>query len=180
LPTHYDSQIWASIVAVITSILLVVGRYKLIEFSTTTLVAAFTLTTVATVIALQFTTSWAISAQDIINGLSFRLPPSSQDGSKQALATALAAFGIIGVGASELVAYPYWCLEKGYARFTGPRDKSSAWAARARGWMNVLRWDAWCSMIVYAIATIAFYLLGAATLGRIGLHPGGFDLIRTL
>ena len=33
-------------------------------------------------------------------------------------------FGMIGVGAAELVAYPYWCLEKGYARWTGSDDGS--------------------------------------------------------
>jgi Mn2+/Fe2+ NRAMP family transporter len=46
--------------------------------------------------------------------------------------------------------------------------------------MNVMRWDAWCSMVVYTIATIAFYLLGAAVLGRSGLVPEDRDLIRTL
>jgi Mn2+/Fe2+ NRAMP family transporter len=176
----YDPQIWATITAIITSILLVVGKYKLIEWSTTTLVAAFTFTTICTVIALQFTDFWAITWTDLANGLSFRLPPSSQTGSKAALATALATFGIIGVGASELVSYPYWCLEKGYARYTGPRDGSVAWGERARGWMNVLRWDAWCSMVIYTTATLAFYLLGAAILGRVGLNPGGFELVRTL
>jgi Mn2+/Fe2+ NRAMP family transporter len=35
-------------------------------------------------------------------------------------------------------------------------------------------------MIVYTFATIAFYLLGAATLGRIHLTPSGNDMIRTL
>jgi Mn2+/Fe2+ NRAMP family transporter len=178
--TNYDPQIWAAVIAVITSILLVVGKYKLIEWSTTTMVAAFTLTTLGTVVALQFTDFWAIRWHDIMNGLSFRLPPSSQSGSQQALATALATFGIIGVGASELVSYPYWCLEKGYARYTGPRDNSPEWAARARGWLTVLRWDCWCSMVIYTLATLAFYLLGAAILGRVGLNPGGFDLVRTL
>jgi Mn2+/Fe2+ NRAMP family transporter len=178
--TNYDPQIWAAVIAVITSILLVVGKYKLIEWSTTTMVAAFTLTTLGTVVALQFTDFWAIRWLDIMNGLSFRLPPSSQSGSQQALATALATFGIIGVGASELVSYPYWCLEKGYARYTGPRDNSPEWAARARGWLTVLRWDCWCSMVIYTLATLAFYLLGAAILGRVGLNPGGFDLVRTL
>lgn len=176
----YDPQIWATITAVITSILLVVGRYKLIEWSTTTFVAAFTATTIGTVIALQFTDFWAITWTDLRNGFSFRLPPSGQAGSTTALATALATFGIIGVGASELVSYPYWCLEKGYARYTGPRDDSAAWGERARGWLNVLRWDAWCSMVIYTIATLAFYLLGAAILGRVGLNPGGFELVRTL
>lgn len=175
-----DPQIWATIIAIATSILLVAGRYKLIEWSTTAMVAAFTFTTVLTVIALQFTDNWAITWTDLRHGFSFRLPPGNQLGNSTALSTALATFGIIGVGAGELVSYPYWCLEKGYALYTGPRDESAAWGERARGWMNVLRWDAWCSMLIYTTATIAFYLLGAAILGRVGLNPGGFELVRTL
>jgi Mn2+/Fe2+ NRAMP family transporter len=175
-----DERIWAAVLAVATSILLVVGRYKLIEAGTTALVAVFTLVTVLNVLLLQTTASWAITWQDIVNGLSFRLPPPSEPGYKTALATALKTFGIIGVGANELLAYPYFCLEKGYARFTGPRDGSPSWAARARGWLTVLRWDAWCSMVVYTIATMAFYLLGAAVLGRSRLNPGDADLMRTL
>ena len=58
---------------------------------------------------------------------------------KSPLATALATFGIIGVGATELIAYPYWCIEKGYAKFTGNARDDAAWAARARGWMRVMR-----------------------------------------
>ena len=96
------------------------------------------------------------------------------------MATALATFGIIGVGAAELVAYPYWCLEKGYARFTGPRDESAGVGRPRRGWMRVMRWDAWCSMLIYTFATIAFYLLGAAILGRAGLNPDKNELIQTL
>ncbi len=42
---------------------------------------------------------------------------------KKAIVTALATFGIIGVGASELISYPYWCLEKGYARSAGPENR---------------------------------------------------------
>jgi hypothetical protein len=76
--------------------------------------------------------------------------------------------------------YPYWCLEKGYARYTGPRDGSAGWLARARGWLHVLHIDAWTSMVVYTFATLAFYLLGAAVLGRIGLNPEGRDMVRTL
>jgi Mn2+/Fe2+ NRAMP family transporter len=112
--------------------------------------------------------------------MSFRLPPLGAGDSDAAIGTALATFGIIGVGASELIVYPYWCQEKGYARFTGPREESPEWAERARGWMRVMRWDAWCSMVVYTFATIAFYLLGAAILGRIHLNPAGTEMIRTL
>jgi hypothetical protein len=94
--------------------------------------------------------------------------------------TALATFGIIGVGASELMVYPYWCLEKGYGVAVGPRDDSEAWAVRARGWLKVMQLDAWASMVVYTTVTVAFYLLGAATLGRLGLQPEGGEMVRTL
>jgi Mn2+/Fe2+ NRAMP family transporter len=84
------------------------------------------------------------------------------------------------VGTNELITYPYWCLEKGYARFTGPRDDTPEWAERARGWMRVMRWDAGISMIIFTFATIAFYLLGAAVLHGKGLDPAGNEMISTL
>jgi hypothetical protein len=43
-----------------------------------------------------------------------------------------------------------------------------------------MQYDAWCSMVVYTVATIAFYLLGAAILGRIGLVPEKDEMIMTL
>jgi hypothetical protein len=175
-----DDRIWALIVAIGTSALLIVGHYAVIEKVSTALVALFTLLTVANVLLLQTTESWGIRFSDLVDGIRFRLPPASEPGHATALATALKTFGIIGVGASELLSYPYFCVEKGYARFTGPRDESESWSRRARGWMNVMRWDAWCSMVVYTIATLAFYLLGAAVLSRAGLNPDNEDLMRTL
>ncbi len=172
----YDDRYWATIVAVITAVLLVLGRYGFIQSFSTIMVCGFTLVTILNLALLQANESWAVTSQDLLQGMSFRLPP----GSPSAVATALATFGIIGVGASELVTYPYWCLEKGYARFTGPRDDSAAWSDRAHGWMRVMRWDAWCSMVVYTFATLAFYLLGAAILGRTQLNPEKGEMVRTL
>lgn len=174
-----DDKIWAGIVAAVTAVLLYVGRYQLIQNFSTILVAAFTLITIGNLCALQYSPDWAISGSEVLHGLSFSLPQSSIAGATP-LVTALATFGIIGVGASELVAYPYWCVEKGYARYTGKRDESDAWARRAAGWLRVLQWDAWGSMVVYTFATIAFYLLGAAILGRAGMNPAGSELIQTL
>lgn len=93
---------------------------------------------------------------------------------------ALATFGIIGVGATELITYPYWCIEKGYARYTGWRSDDPSWAERARGWMRVMHWDAFISMIVYTVATVAFYLLGAAVLFSEGRDPDGMRMVGTL
>ena len=56
---------------------------------------------------------------------SFTLPAS--------FTVAFAAFGIIGVGASELIYYPYWCLEKGYARHIGAERRLGRMAHACSG-----------------------------------------------
>jgi Mn2+/Fe2+ NRAMP family transporter len=173
-PTSHDATFWAALVTSVSIVLLVVGRYQLIQVVATTLVASFTLVTIINLVMLQWMPDWRISWSELASGFRFQVPPG------KGLATALAAFGIIGVGATELIQYPYWCLEKGYARWTGPRDDSAAWAQRAAGWIRVLQCDAWCSMVVYTFTTIAFYLVGAAILGRTKLNPQGDDLVRTL
>ncbi|MEM1354562.1 MAG: Nramp family divalent metal transporter [Planctomycetota bacterium] len=173
-PATYDPQVWAAVITFGSIFILVVGRYRLIQNVSTALVAMFTLITILNLILLQMMPDQRVSLNELVSGMTFTIPPG--DGLK----VALAAFGIIGVGATELIQYPYWCLEKGYAKWTGPRDDSEAWAKRAEGWLRVLKWDAWCSMVVYTFATIAFYLLGAAILGRSGLNPKGDYLIRML
>ena len=70
----------------------------------------FTFVTVWNLFALQGLPDWRVTWAEFTRGLSFRLPPEAGEGVSP-VATALAAFGIIGVGATELVAYPYWCLE---------------------------------------------------------------------
>ena len=172
-PRSDDEVIWAGIITAITIVILIMGRYRLIQTFATFMVAGFTFITIGNLIHLQSLPEWRVTWSDLVDGMSFRLPPAG-------LTTALMAFGIIGVGASELIQYPYWCLEKGYGKWTGPRDDTPEWAARAEGWLRVMRWDAWASMVVYTFATIAFYLLGAAVLGRTGLNPEGSQMIRTL
>jgi Mn2+/Fe2+ NRAMP family transporter len=179
-PDSKDDIIWAALITVITSLALVVGRYRLVQTLAALLVTLFTAITVGNLIHLQTLPDWRVSFPEIINGLSFRLPPHEGSLALHPLATALAAFGIIGVGATELIAYPYWCLEKGYARWTGVRDASSQWVERARGWVRVMKWDAWSSCLLYTFATVVFYLLGAAVLGRTGLNPEGTRMVRTL
>ncbi|NUQ65951.1 MAG: Nramp family divalent metal transporter [Pirellulales bacterium] len=175
-----DDFSWAAIFTLVTIGLLFNGRYALVQNVATVLVAGFTVVTVFNLFALQCRPEWAVSWTDLRDGLSFRLPPAVEALARSPLATGLATFGIIGVGTNELISYPYWCLEKGYGRFTGPRDETPQWAERARGWMRVMRWDATVSMFIYTFATVAFYLLGASVLHRSGLDPGGNQMVRTL
>jgi hypothetical protein len=136
-------------------------------------VAIFTFITVGNVLALETHEQFRLTLDDFFRG--FGLPEG-----EKGLFTALATFGIIGVGASELVSYPYWCLEKGYARFTGPRTDRPGWAERARGWMRVMQYDAFLSLVVYTTATLAFYLMGVAVLHRSALDPDGMRMVSTL
>jgi manganese transport protein len=148
------------------------GRYRLVEGFSTGLVAVFMIATAFAVVALQWT-EYRVTAAQIASGFTFQLPSN--------FAAAFAAFGIIGVGAAELLYYPYWCLEKGYARRVGPRTNGDAvWLERAKGWLWVMRVDAWSSMVVYTLATVAFYLLGAAILHAKELQVSNQDLVPTL
>jgi Mn2+/Fe2+ NRAMP family transporter len=177
-PSTLDDKYWAAAVTLMTMALLFRGRYGLIQNLSMVLVVMFTFITVGNVFALQSTEAYHISPDQFLRGLSFGLPQAI--GNVDPLVTALFAFGIIGVGASELITYPYWCLEKGYAKFTGKRTSDDAWANRARGWMRVMHFDAFLSMVVYTVATLAFYLVGVAVLYSEGRDPEGMRMVSTL
>ncbi|MCA9063668.1 MAG: Nramp family divalent metal transporter [Planctomycetaceae bacterium] len=174
-PPTFDDKIWVVAIGVLTSVVLYIGRYRLIERFSVVLVVSFTFITLGNVLSLQTTAEYAVSGADIIKGLSFGLPEGSH-----ALTNALATLGIIGVGATELVSYPYWCLEKGYARNVGPREQSDRWLTNANGWFRVMKFDAFASMVIYTVATAAFYVMGVAVLHREGRDPEGMRLVSTL
>ncbi len=171
LASHQE-YFWAAVTTVAAVLLLLSGGYRRLERITTVMVAAVTLFTVASVLILQWT-KFRITLPDLERGFELAIPTA-------AVALAFSAFGITGVGASELFAYPYWCIEKGYARYTGQRSKDPDWAHRAQGWTRVMQLDAWISMLVFTIATVAFYFLGAAVLHPQGLDPKGPEMIPTL
>jgi Mn2+/Fe2+ NRAMP family transporter len=177
-PRTRDDKLWACLAGVITAILLVAGRYRMIQNVSTVMVVAFTFITLGNVFALQTTERWAISMQEWWLGLSFSLPPA--EAGINPVHTAMATFGIIGVGATELIAYPYWCLEKGYAKFAGERSDDPSWGERARGWVRVMQWDAFASLVVYTVATLAFFMMGVAVLYREGRDPEGMRMVSTL
>ena len=163
---------WAFLTCLITMALIYGGGYKRIEWLTTLIVISVTLVTVLGAFSLAFT-EYAYSWSDIAEGFTFKIPPDGID-------AAFAIFGITGVGATELFYYPYWCLEKGYARYVGPRDDSEDWERRAKGWIRVMYLDAWVSMVVFTLSTVAFYIMGAAVLHAQGLAPAKEDLIDAL
>ena len=167
-----DVWIWAWIAGISAGLLVYRGHYRFIEKFAVALTAMFSVFTVLCVLFLQ-STPYRLTLADLASGLSFHLPLA-------AIGVAIAAFGATGVSADEIMSYSYWCIEKGYARWTGPRDDSEAWGRRARGWIRVMYMDGVVSMLIYTFATAAFYVLGAAILHDRGTIPQGYETISTL
>lgn len=128
---------WVAILVAIAVVIHYVNRYTLVEGLSTFLVVAVTGFAILVVFLLQGT-EWAWTVGDLAGGMRFQIAVG-------AFGVALSMFGLTGVGAGEVTAYTYWCVEKGYAAWTGPRDDSQAWVDRARGWIGVMKLDAWVS-----------------------------------
>ncbi len=165
-------SIWAIITAIFVALLLFRGYYRFIEKLSLGMIAFFTLFTFTSLYFLNYT-AYSLSWDQVLSGLTFQLP-------KEAVAIAIGAFGITGVGGDEIIHYNYWCLEKGYAAYTGSSRDDDAWKERARGWIKTMQLDAILAMVVYTIVTAAFYLLGAAVLHAQGDIPQGFQMVETL
>jgi len=162
---------WVFAFLILTLILLLGGAYHRIERLAMVKVGLFTLITLMSAVLLAMSPEF--KSAELVQGFTFQLPEAG-------LAVAVGVFGITGVGAVELYVYTYWCVEKGYARYTGAHEDSEAWRRRARGWVRVMNFDVIGSMIIYTVATVAFYLLGAGILNKMGLVPAGKEMIATL
>jgi len=162
----------AFLVATVVALMTFKGYYRFIERISIVLIAIFTLFTFFALYFLNFT-EYALTWPDIQSGLTFQLPAA-------AVAVAIGAFGITGVGAEEIIHYNYWCLEKGYASYTGPYEDTPEWTKRARGWIKVMYLDALVAMVIYTTVTLAFYLLGAAVLHAQDRIPEGYEMVESL
>jgi Mn2+/Fe2+ NRAMP family transporter len=163
--------VWVVLLSAITLALLLGGTYRRVELLSVWMVALFSLLTVfaAAVLTARPDFAWSQALAGLVPGLP-----------EEGIVIAIAVFGITGVNSGELSAYPYWCVEKGYARFAGPRENSEAWRRRARGWIRVMHCDILVSMLVYTLSTVAFYFLGAGVLHSAGRVPKGNEMIRVL
>ena len=81
-----DSLIWATLITLVSIVLLVVGRYRLVQNVSTALVASFTLITIINLLYLQSLPEWRVTWDDLVSGFSFQIPEG------KGLTVALAAF----------------------------------------------------------------------------------------
>jgi len=170
--TPLSIGVWVAILAAGAIAIHLANRYDVVENVSTVLVVLVTVFAITMVFLVQ-STEFAWSLRDLGEGMRFQVAAGS-------IGVALAMFGLTGVGAGEITSYTYWCVEKGYAAWTGPRDGSEEWAARANGWISVMKVDAWVAWVIYTVSTLAFYILGAAVLHPQNLIPEGNEVMSTL
>ncbi len=164
--------VWAVVVTLAAVVSLYSNNYGLIEKVAVFLTMLFVIITIVIALGLP-ATDFAYTGADLASGLSFQLPVG-------AIGIAIAMFGLTGVGSEEITAYTYWCLEKGYGRWSGPNDGTPEYRRRALGWISVMHKDAITSWVIYTIATMSFYVMGAAVLHPQNLVPKGNDMILVL
>ena len=115
------TELWVVLSCLFTWMLLYFGSYRSLEKTLLVMVLLFSFITMIIAIAMQFT-DYQVSASQISQGLSFTFPT-------EYLPLALAVFGFTGISYGEIMAYTYWCLEKGYADscllYTSPSPRDS-------------------------------------------------------
>ena len=159
-------EMWVATACFITWFILYLGTYQTLERILLGMVFFFSVVTLIIAISMQ-STPYAISGPQILSGLSFSFP-------FEHAALALAVFGFTGISYGEIMAYTYWCLEKGYAKHSGDKQEIKAW-------IKVMQTDVWATVFFVTIGTLPFFLLGAAVLNTLGLYPPpDGDIIQTL
>ncbi len=174
LPTSAANsiRIWGLLTVILALALLWQGWYRNLEMLVMILVGAFSVSVAVGIFLIQGT-EYRISLDEIKTGLSFSLGPDTRG----AAYAVVSLMGALGVAANELFMYPYWILEKGYARELGSPD-SEGWTTRARHWIRTIQLDAGFSTALATLVTVAFFLLGAAVLSRREFVPNESEVVR--
>ena len=144
---------WVVISCLLTWFILYWGSYQTLERILLMMVLFFSLVTMVIAFSMQ-ATPYEINSTQVYEGLSFNFPMDH-------LPLALAVFGFTGISYGEIMAYTYWCLEKGYA----PDNEGDL--EKTKGWIKVMQTDVWVTVIFITIGTLPFFFLGAGVLHQV-------------
>ena len=147
------TELWVVLSCLFTWILLYFGSYRSLEKTLLVMVLLFSFITMIIAVAMQFT-DYQVSASQISQGLSFTFPT-------EYLPLALAVFGFTGISYGEIMAYTYWCLEKGYA------DSAGGDIEETKHWIKTMQTDVWVTVFFITLGTLPFFFLGAGVLNNV-------------
>ena len=162
-----STEIWVIICCLLTWMNLYCGSYVTLERILLAMVVFFSFVTLIIAISMQ-ATPYEVTWENIQTGFSFDFP-------MMYIGLAIAVYGYTGINSGEIIAYTYWCLEKGYAKEAG-NDKNSI-----KGWIKIMQTDVWATLFLITIGTLPFFFLGAGVLNELNLYPPpNGDIILTL
>ena len=148
-----STEAWVAISCLLTWLLLYFGSYKSLERTLLIMVIFFSFMTLVIAIAMQ-STEYQVNFDQISQGLSFSFPT-------EYLPLALAVFGFTGISYGEIMAYTYWCLEKGYGDNTGHDIEET------KHWIRTMQTDVWVTVFFITLGTLPFFFLGAGVLNNL-------------
>ena len=148
-----STEVWVFISCLITWLLLYFGSYRSLERTLLAMVLFFSFMTLIIALAMQ-STEYQVNLNQISEGLSFSFPTEH-------LPLALAVFGFTGISYGEIMAYTYWCLEKGYAENTGNDIEEK------KHWIKTMQTDVWVTVFFITLGTLPFFFLGAGVLNNV-------------
>ena len=148
-----SENLWVIIICLLTWLILYWGSYKSLEKVLLLMVITFSVITLIISIVMQ-TTEYQVNIDQILHGLSF-------DFKLEYLALAIAVYGYTGINFGEIMAYTYWCLEKGYAKEAGNKNEG------IKSWIKVMQTDVWTTLLLMTIGTLPFFFLGAGVLNQL-------------
>ena len=148
-----STEVWVFISCLITWLLLYFGSYRSLEKTLLAMVLFFSFMTLIIALAMQ-STEYQVNLNQISEGLSFSLPT-------EYLPLALAVFGFTGISYGEIMAYTYWCLEKGYAEDTDNDIEEK------KHWIKTMQTDVWVTVFFITLGTLPFFFLGAGVLNNV-------------
>ena len=150
---YINIEVWVVLSCIITWLILIRGSYSVLENILLGMVLVFSLITLVIAFSIQFT-SYEINASQVLSGLNFSLP-------FEYLPLALAVFGFTGISYGEIMAYTYWCLEKGYAEGDVEDIQDT------KNWIRTMQTDVWVTIFFITIGTLPFFFLGAGVLNTL-------------
>ncbi len=168
-------QIWGILIVAVAQLILWKSLYQPLEKIMVSLTLILSISAIVGLIMLQGT-PYKISIDDIFTGLSFSLGDTDI---RLAAFAVISLLGALGVSGTELIAYPYWILEKGYGRYLGSPE-STGWVTRAQGWVRILKFDVALATLLATVITCSYFLLGAAILFKQGQVPSGIGVVEQI
>lgn len=168
-------DLWTLVVFAVAFLVLWRGTYNNIEKVVAVLVGVFSLSVIVGLVLIQGT-EYRISGSEILSGLTFSFGKHDVQLAAFAVVSLLGALGATG---NELFMYPYWILEKGYARHVGSAD-DDGWLDRAKGWIRVLQVDVFVCTALATLTTLGYFLIGGAVFYGGGDELSGDDIIERL